>query len=153
MVWGALLMLLLLQVAFNEFDQVAYGVQGKKLRLLEVREVIAAALRRTPASAPNMAVLNTIDTDADIQDVAFCSSPRGSFVAICTEGIGGKTTPGHVILYRTTSDRTKLKEVAKVTVGALPDQLTFRKEGSRCAQILVANGELLGWKRPAGVSL
>jgi hypothetical protein len=133
--------LLLLQVQFNGDLQVAYGIKDGTLYILNMRDVITAALAGTEASAPNMEVLNTTTPGFPIQDVSFCSSAKGSFVAIATEG-ATKVDLGYVIVYRTTSDPRTLTEVARVRVGALPDQLTFRKEDDDCAQILVANGEL-----------
>jgi hypothetical protein len=134
-----------LQVQFDADKQVVYVIAGQELRVLDAKPVINAALAGTAAIAPNMPLLYSMDLSVDIQDVAYCSSKKGSFVAICTSGTGGKTSPGSVFVYDTKNARNRLTLVASATVGALPDQLTFMKEGDKCAKILTANGEPRGW--------
>jgi len=100
------------------------------LDIVDVRRVDAPRLVRRVDLSGYGAGLNSVDAD-------------GQYVAVAVEA-ADKTDPGSVVLLRRDGSLA-----ARVTVGALPDMLTFTPDGRR---IVVANeGEPSGYGRPDSV--
>ncbi|BES73395.1 hypothetical protein RE428_44130 [Marinobacter nanhaiticus D15-8W] len=107
---------------------VAYDAANKRLFVVNSADVTVDVLDANDPAMPSL--LDTIDASAEGASANSVAVHEG-LVAVAIEAVV-KQDPGKVVFYNTTD----LNKVGEVTVGALPDMLTFTPDGSK---ILVAN--------------
>ncbi|KPQ29855.1 MAG: hypothetical protein HLUCCX14_04300 [Marinobacter excellens HL-55] len=107
---------------------VAHDPANQRLFVINANDKVVDVLDINDPEMPNL--LGSIDATAE-GGPANSVAVYGDIVAVAIEA-DPKTDPGKVVFY----DSTDLNKIGEVTVGALPDMLTFTRDGKK---VLVAN--------------